>query len=125
MDKVAAAPMDSYPDPQALQKSGLVSLCGAGRRDFTGEILVIQKVRLSLALALYLYRSKRVDTAIMESRIRGRCPPRSALPATGTSARLRTAIEGRAKLFFRWIAMLSSGEGLSNIVPLAEKEMNV
>jgi hypothetical protein len=38
---------------------------------------------------------------------------------------LRTAIEGRAKLFFRWIAMLSSGEGLSNIVPLAEKEMNV
>ena len=116
--------MDRGPDQQALQKSGLVGLCGAGRRDFTGEILVIQKVRLSLALALYLYRSKRVDTAIMESRIRGRCP-RSALPATGTSARLRTAIEGRAKLFFRWITMLSSGEGLSNIVPLAEKEMNV
>ena len=67
--------MDRCPDPQALQKSGLVGLCGAGRRDFTGEILVIQKVRLSLALALYLYRSKRVDTAIMESRIRGRCPP--------------------------------------------------
>ena len=75
LDKVAAVPMDRCPDPQALQKSGLVGLCGASSRDFTGEILVIQKARLSLALALYLYRSKRVDTAIMESRIRGGCPP--------------------------------------------------
>ena len=75
LDKVAAVPMDRCPDQQALQKSGLEVLCGASSRDFTGEILVIQKVRLSLALALYLYRSNRADPAIMESRIRRGCPP--------------------------------------------------
>ena len=72
LDKLAAVSMDSGPGQQTLQKkSGLAGLCEASGRDFTCEILVIRKGRVTLALALDLYRSKRLDTAIMESRVRG------------------------------------------------------